>query len=312
MNNQLRAYTDHTNDNQNPKVNYPDFYLIPFVSAAIGFLMVQLGTERPWPIWDGDPKVRTSIFSSILCTATALVIIAIFNRVLDRQLPWKGRFLTRLGAQYILCVTIPNLTVAGWQYLFFVKMGVPMRMEGYMNENFPAVNWMLIIWNLLYIGCYYYSVSTHGLPANGKTLPINGADRPIATGSEAVVDDVKGTAADRHKPSNLYTPHDITYWRANVAIFVSENKKTTAYLLDGRRKVYAEPTRFFGELLGNEQFYMVRSGRLLNREATATVIDRGRYYQVLLHPPHETLKITTVMDGKTAFKAWWDGPIVKE
>lgn len=309
MNNQLRAYSGHTYENQNPKVNYPDLYLLPFVSAAVGFLMVQLGTDRPWPVWDHDPVVRISILSSILCTATALFIIALFNRVLDWQLPWRRYLylLPRLGAQYLLCVFIPNIVVAGWQYLFFNEIGVPGNMDGYMDENFPAVRWMLVIWNLLYVGCYYYSVHSQDLSVNTFAPTMATADDHATADDQAIA-----VSANKHKSANLYTPHDVVYWQTNVAVFLSENKKTTAYLVDGRTKVYPEPTKFFEGLVNNEQFYMVRSGKLVNKTVIHEVIDSGRYYRVVLKAPHDTLQINTVIDGKAAFKAWWGGPIRKE
>ncbi len=297
MNKPFQTHGGRSYDNGAPKVNYPDYYLIPFVAVGIGYLMVQLGTNRPWPMLDEDPMVNKSMASSMLCTAAVLFSIAAFNRYLDQRLPWHRHPLSRLGAQYLLCVSIPNLLVAGWQSVFFNEMGVPLHLEHYMRDDFPTVRWMLMIWSLFLMGWYAYSVHGKRQPVEPNAITGGATEQPT------------GKAPPKPRHTNVYTAHDIAYWQEHVAIFVSEHKHTVAYLANGKQRQYSEPTKFFGEQLPAEQFYVVRSGRLVSRKAIEKVIDRGRYYQLILQEPNAAIEVKTVLDTKVAFRAWWGGPI---
>lgn len=282
--------------NGKPKVRYPDLCFIPFLSLAIGYIMVQLGSNATWLAWESDPKVRISIVSSIGCTATTLIVIAVHNRILDWLLPWRNRPFVRLGAQYIFCVFLPNLLVTGWQFFFFRYIGAPERMQGYMDEDFPAVRWMLMVWNLFYLGAYLYAVPAKWRPNRG--VPHGGNDP-----------DVEKAPAMGRKTSNIYNDQDLAYWKNRVAIFMSENKKTSAVLDNGNKKEYAEPAKFFQNLVGN-QFYMVRSGKLVNRDFIDKVYDDGRFYTIILKKPNHRIDVATIMDGKAAFSSWWGGKIL--
>lgn len=311
MDKQLRKLPLPEYTNGRPKVNYPDRFLIPFISIAIGFFMVQIGENRPWPLWSDDRRVNESVFSSIACTACVMISIGWATRSLDRDLPWRARPLLRIVLQYLLCGLLPAILVAGWQYLFFLYMGVPLRMEGYIRDDFPVVHAFILIWNLFYLGCYFYS--TWRTPSPVRVSPAEtdpAADSVVtapATVDSALVGDSGGELLDQTSPAAH--PDLAINWAGSIALIESQDKMTVATKFDGETILLDHSVKYYSDFLAGNDFYLVRRGKLVNRAAIAHAEELPRNYVLTLVSlgDKKGLTINTKLDDKGAFKRWYFG-----
>lgn len=303
MDRQLRHLPNRQFANGNPKINYPDRWLIPFLAPAVGYLMVQIGENRPWPLWSSDPKVLASILSSVLCTAVVLLAVAFGNRWLDQELPWRKNTLGRVVAQALVCIFPPALLVAGWQYLFFYYMGAIHHMDGYLRDDFSTALSLLLIWNTIYPTCYYYSVPRDEQPD---------AQEPEAQEPEAQAPETAEPETDLATSEDI--PDPANYWFERVGLLATEEKVTWAHHFDGTVRGLDRPLQYYADWLVGPNFHMARRGYLVNYNAIDRVIEEDRYFTLILKPLSQTSPkaINTRMDHKREFISWWKGEIERK
>ncbi len=317
-----------TNFGAVPVVKYKYKKYTGLVSIFIGLLTVLIGYNADIGLLYDDPWFYFSCASSIGLTWLVLWEVRKANVDLDKQYPWRWFPFHRTLYQLLFAVMMPSFTILGWNYLFFEIAGIPATMHDYMLEDFPLSIVLMLILNGMYVRHYLTKVPR--LSSQDNYMESVTGDLVLALPAEILFVD---TLVEEAEPSDdkaaveknetttsqgilaVLTAAKIEHFNKAMAFFKVVNKKTRGFYLDGSNKEGGKKIDHAVKSLAaalTAEFYLTKSGFLVNRAAIDTVIEQERRFSIRLKAPYQDERVLTKSNDKPAFREWWRGPIYKE
>jgi LytTr DNA-binding domain len=139
---------------------YRDFWLRLGLSLVLAFFFVFLGSDSFSNPVNGKYFI-TDLLAGFSLTFITTSLVNIITAYLDQQYPWNKYFVTRLLYQLIAAVVIPAIFVLAFMYTYLILMcGFKKEeVEFFFNTEFPIAVLLIIFWNVVYVGYFFYSDS---------------------------------------------------------------------------------------------------------------------------------------------------------
>lgn len=268
-----------------PKVSGVAWWIIGLTGVFVGLLIPIYNTRIAFTKLIGLSAFWKSLVSSICCAWLLMLAVIMITHWLDAAVPWRRPRYRRLLAQALLGVGIPGMLALGWQLIFLACLNCIPGISNYFYSKFPLVLVFVASFNVLWI---------KGLRQQGGVVSnkewVSGAPTDASPDASRL-----GTAAgDR-----------IMELADTIAFFVSEDKQTIGYLLDGGTTVEMDTVREIAQALEGDDFFNIRHGVVINRAAIDHVHPEQRHHRIVLKPPYDDRIFYTSKSHSRGFGMWW-------
>jgi len=261
-----------------PKVSRKEWWVIGLTGFFIGLFMLVYDTRIAFGKLIMLRGFWTSLASSVACTWVIMTVVIFVTRWLDGTVPWRPKFHRRLTLQVLLGVLIPAMLALAWTLIFLACLDCLPRIEHYLYLDFPLAVLLIV-----------------GFNACCTTILV-----PLGT---------PPTTAVTHAPERDTTPDipedEAAELGSTVAFFVSENKQTIVYQLDGTVSVDLRKVKEIARALAGNTFFCIRHGVVVNRAAIDAVHPERRHCRIVLKPPYSERIFYTSKSRSHSFSMWW-------
>lgn len=299
---------------------YRDFWTRFFVSLFIALFLTFLGSDSLSAVFNSKdfvPDVLAGFILSFIVTS----LINLVTSYLDIHYPWTSNIITRIFYQFIAGILITSVFVLAYMYTYLLVI------RGYKKEEilffyteFPISVAFIAFWNLVYVGFYFYRVSTtqkaelRVLHEKLFTLQNVATGTDILPAAPAANDEEEGEIDTKDK-------EDTRHEKINILIAVSGNKNIPlpvdkiAYFY--KKGNYASLVTFKSEsyllnhsldelmdVLDNRRFFRVNRQFIINLDACHYFTNEENGKLALhLNPGHDE-EVIISQKRAPAFKEW--------
>lgn len=192
---------------------------------------------------------RALLFSTVTATAIILWVRQQFL-LLDKRLPWTVHFTKRLWWQLLRGVLLPMIFIVGLATVYFAFLQINILHTVYFRRYLLLMVLLLVIVNL--VGLVWYLFVKRRPYIHGSKL----MHQSLLTKQSAEID---------------------------IACIFIENGQCFYCNLAGQRFFWTKTFKEACDALAGEQFFLIRRGTLVNRQAIATVMPQGSTLKLTLH-----------------------------
>lgn len=262
-----------------PKVSSVAWWIIGLTGVFVGLLIPIYDTRIAFSKLIRLSTFWKSLISSICCAWLLMLAVIMITHWLDMALPWRRPRYQRLLCQLLLGIGIPGMLALGWQLIFLACLNCIPQIANYFYYKFPLVLLFVALFNLLWIK----GLRQQGGMVSDRESVSDGASRPEAAAYDGAISELADT----------------------IAFFVSEDKQTIGYRLDGGITVEVDTVREIAQALEGDDFFNIRHGVVINRAAIGHVHPEQRHYRIVLKPPYNDRVFYTSKSHSREFSVWW-------